>query len=98
MRNRLAARLQRAVGIRNDPLLVVLVAELANANYPAGAHEPRTLKPIIEHSEIRRLTQAFLDNGAGTIGGLYHAIWGMSANDYVARLDEKGEASRRPPA
>jgi len=89
MRNRLAARLQRAIGLRNDPLVVILITQIANANYPLRPDARSMLMPIIDRREIRRLTRAFLEHGCGTIDGLYHAIWGMSASDYVARLDEQ---------
>jgi hypothetical protein len=87
MRNRLAAQLQRATGLPKDPFVLLLITQIADANYPAVLPEPPIIEPVIALPEIRRLTTAFLERGAGTIGGLFHLIWGMSASEYVARLD-----------
>jgi hypothetical protein len=88
MRNRLAAQLQRATGLQKDPFVLLLITQIADANYPTVAAEPPILEPVIELREIRRLTTAFLERGAGTIGGLFHLIWGISASDFVARLNQ----------
>jgi hypothetical protein len=89
MRNRLAAQLQRVTGLRKDPFVLLLIAQIADANYPTVPAESPIIEPVIDLPEIRRLTSAFLERGAGTIGGLFHSIWGMSASEYVARLNKQ---------
>jgi hypothetical protein len=88
MRNRLVAQLQRATGLPKDPFVLLLITQIADANYPTVPAAPPIVEPVIALPEIRRLTTAFLERGAGTIGGLFHLIWGMSAREYVAHLNE----------
>ena len=55
------------------------------------AAEPPILEPVIELREIRRLTTAFLERGAGTIGGLFHLIWGIE-RERLRRPTQPGAA------
>ncbi|MGO9876598.1 MAG: hypothetical protein ACLPVY_22720 [Acidimicrobiia bacterium] len=87
-RNHLARRLQRTIGLPDNPLVRLLVAQIAKANYPTGSEEPKILAPVIDQPEISRLTTAFVDRGVGTLGTLYRSIWGMSPRAYVAQQDQ----------
>jgi hypothetical protein len=87
-RNHLARRLERAIGQPHNPLVFLLVAQIAKANYPSGSDQPTILAPIIDQHEIASLTAAFLDHGVGTLGTLYMSIWGMSPRAYVAEQDQ----------
>jgi len=87
-RKRLAARLRRAVGLPDNPLILLLVSQVAKANYPRGSTPPLILAPVVDQQEVARATADFLDRGEGTIGTLYRAIWGMSPRAYVAQLEE----------
>ena len=83
-RNHLDARLRRAVGLP-DPFVRFLVSQIAEANYPR-AEPPLILPPIIDREAVSRVTEDFLDRGAGTIATLYRAIWGMSPRAYAAEI------------
>jgi len=87
--NRLARRLKRAIGLPDNPLVLLLIAQIAKANYPSGSGKPKILTPVIDQPEISRLTTAFLERGVGTLGTLYRSIWGMSPRAYVAQQDQQ---------
>jgi hypothetical protein len=99
-RNRLAARLQRTIGLPDNPLILLLVSQVAKANYPDNADPPLILTPVIGRQEVARVTADFLERGVGTIGTLYRAIWGMSPRVYVAQLEANAgdEPKRRTEA
>ena len=85
-RNRLDRRLRRAIGLPDNPLILLLVSQVAKANYPRGADPPPILAPVIDQQAVARVTAAFLDRRVGTISTLYRAIWGIGPRAYVARL------------
>ena len=87
-RNRLAARLRRTIGLPDNPLILLLVSQVAKANYPRSSDPPLILAPAVDQLEVARVTADFLERGVGTIGTLYRAIWGMSPRAYVAQLQE----------
>ena len=88
-RNRLAARLRRSIGLPDNPLILLLVSQVAKANYPKNADPPLTLAPVVDQREVVRVTTEFLERRVGTIGTLYRAIWGMSPRVYVAQLEAR---------
>lgn len=91
----MSRRLDQAIRLPGNPLVLLLVAQIAKANYPNGSDEPQILAPVIDQSEISRLTTAFLDRGVGTLGTLYMSIWGMSPRAYIAQQDQDmGRANR----
>ena len=81
-------RLQRAIGLPDNPLLVFLVAQIAKANYPPDADPEPILVPVVDRREIARVTAEFLERKVGTVSTLYRAIWGMGTRAYISRFEE----------
>lgn len=57
--------------------------EIAEANYPTGAHEG-FLPPVVSTREAKRLTNQCID-GKITLDALWEGIWGVSRREFTER-------------
>lgn len=98
-RRGLMARMIKNLGIKDDPMAATWVYPIATACYPSAikSGEDGILPPKISVNLIRFKTEAFVDRGIGTLGGLYREIWGVDGfqgywEAFVgASMDEKGD-------
>lgn len=84
-RNGLAKRLIAYTGAH--PFVAL---ELASANYPKPPDEEPLLPPIIPTGQVQRATAMFLEQGRGTLDGLFREVWGKSVEDYFSVLQPEG--------
>lgn len=87
-RNGLASRLMKRVGLPQNAMTVNVIAPIAMANYPKGAELP-ILPPQVDEPAIWKATEAYVDQGVGTLDDLYRAIWGVDLDGYVVQWGER---------
>jgi hypothetical protein len=63
-----------------------VIAQIGAACYPTGAQAEAGIKCLPPHTsqqEVWRVTEAFVDHGAGSLGDLFQAVWGMDIVEYM---------------
>lgn len=96
--NRLVCKMQVLTGkkLQDNPMFTFIAVTVAAVNYPKGAilegEEVKYLPPRISQTAIWRVTEDFLDKDIGSLNDLFQAIWGLSVQEYLAKLGEVAQS------